>query len=226
MDAGARWLVLGIWVTTGLGVGWWMMRRGHSPRWIVIGMVLGPLLLPIAVERVERRPRRVATVPNRGAAPAARSTPRILVGLDGSASSTRSVAAVLGAYAPRDGQVMLVQVIGYDDTNPEYPAALAAAADHLTDAATRIRALVGDVSVTCEVVAGSPADALRRYATEQGVDLIIVGHRGHGMSTRVMGSVATALIRDAPVPVVVGAVPHQGATRSSLASPVADAGHG
>ena len=54
-----------------------------------------------------------------------------------------------------------------------------------------------------EVVMGvNVADALVRYACEQGVDLIVMGRRGLGAIRGMIGSVSYALLREAEIPVL------------------------
>jgi nucleotide-binding universal stress UspA family protein len=51
---------------------------------------------------------------------------------------------------------------------------------------------------------GDPAETITRFAREQGCDEIVVGTRGlSGLSSLLMGSVATKIIHQAPVPVVL-----------------------
>ncbi|MGB3233373.1 MAG: universal stress protein, partial [Mycobacterium sp.] len=44
------------WIVVGLVSGLWMARHGHDPLWTLIAVVLGPLFVPIAMERVQRHP--------------------------------------------------------------------------------------------------------------------------------------------------------------------------
>ena len=44
------------WVLIGLLSGIWMARRGFDALWILLAAPLGPLFVPIAIERVRRRP--------------------------------------------------------------------------------------------------------------------------------------------------------------------------
>ena len=61
------------------------------------------------------------------------------------------------------------------------------------------------------IVRGNPARELLRVARERRVDLIVAGSHGHGALKRLfVGSVATALLRDATIPVLIlpaGATP-------------------
>lgn len=50
---------------------------------------------------------------------------------------------------------------------------------------------------------GSPSEVIKKYATEQGVDLVVLGTRGnHGLSRLIMGSVAEKTVRLATCPVL------------------------
>jgi nucleotide-binding universal stress UspA family protein len=58
--------------------------------------------------------------------------------------------------------------------------------------------------ISCEVVVGSAADAIISFARESAIDLIAIGHVGHGrLGNLVLGSVAKRVIDAAPCPVMV-----------------------
>ncbi len=58
--------------------------------------------------------------------------------------------------------------------------------------------------VTCEVVVGSAAEAIVSFARGSAIDLIAIGHVGHGrLGNLVLGSVAKRVIDTAPCPVLV-----------------------
>ncbi len=54
-------LLLVPWVATGVGaVVLLLYRRGHREgSWLLLGGVLGPFIVPIAIERASRKPRRL-----------------------------------------------------------------------------------------------------------------------------------------------------------------------
>lgn len=191
------------WVLLGLLVGLWMVRRGHDPRWAVVAVALGPIFVPIALERVERRPRLAAA--ELGALPErvgnAASGPRVLVGLDGSAESQHALTQVIELLGSRCGLLMLAEVVPYDATEDDTQAGLAAATERLTLAADAARKV--GVGVRFEVLAGPPGEALRRFAEEQAMDLLVVGRRGRGLSPRLLGSVSSDLVHHAHLPVLV-----------------------
>jgi len=191
------------WVLLGLVVGLWMVRRGHDPRWAVIAVALGPIFVPIALERVERRPRLAASgpgaLPERQDDPA--SGPRVLVGLDGSTESQHALTQVVELLGSRCGLLMLAEVVCYDATEDDTQTELAAATErlNLTAAAAREAGL----EVRFEVLAGRPGEALRRFAEDQTMDLLVVGRRGRGLSPRLLGSVSSDLVHHAHLPVLV-----------------------
>ena len=191
------------WVLLGLVVGLWMVRRGHDPRWAVIAVALGPIFVPIALERVERRPRLAAS--GLGALPERRddsaSGPRVLVGLDGSMESQQALTHVVELLGSRCGLLMLAEVVCYDATEDDMQTDLAAATERLTLAAAAARK--AGLEVRFEVLAGPPGEALRRFAEDQSMDLLVVGRRGRGLSPRLLGSVSSDLVHHAHLPVLV-----------------------
>ena len=60
------------------------------------------------------------------------------------------------------------------------------------------------VTVTGEILQGNIAGEIIRYATENGMDLIVVGTKGHGaLEELLMGSVTRNLVSLAHIPVLV-----------------------
>jgi nucleotide-binding universal stress UspA family protein len=58
-------------------------------------------------------------------------------------------------------------------------------------------------AATTEIVSGPNARSIVNYATERGMDLIVMGTHGRtGMAHLLMGSVAEKVVRDAPCPVM------------------------
>lgn len=193
------------WVLLGAVVGLWMVRRGHDPRWAVIAVALGPIFAPIALELVERRPRLAASGP--GALPDriddAGCGPRVLVGLDGSTESQQALTQVVDLLDSRCGLLMLAEVVCFDATEDHMQTELTAATERLTRAAAAAGASASGVEVRFEVLAGPPGEALRRFAEDQDMDLIVVGRRGRGLSPRLLGSVSSDLVHHSHLPVLV-----------------------
>jgi nucleotide-binding universal stress UspA family protein len=196
-------IVVVAWVAIGLATGLWMIRRGHDPRWLFIAVALGPLFVPAALERVERRPRLAASDPDGDPLPRSKMPdgPRVLVGLDGSPESERALTTALGFVGPQGGMLVLAEVVYYEATEDDTHAALDSAVERLAAAATRARA--AGVPARFEVLAGPPGETLRRFAAEQEMDLLVVGRRGRGLSARLLGSVSADLVQHSSVPVLV-----------------------
>lgn len=67
-----------------------------------------------------------------------------------------------------------------------------------------VKPLFSDVAVEHCIGAGDPAAEIVRFAAEKGVDWVIVGsHSGRGIRQLLLGSVAQAVLRRAPCPVLV-----------------------
>lgn len=190
-----------VWVLSGLVTGLWMARRGHDPRWTLIAVILGPLFVPIAFERIERTPRPVETVSvaRWGADASDAGSLRVMVGYDGSTEARHALKSALRLFGSAGAVIELVAVVSYDDGTDPDSAVLDQVKRKLADAA----ATVGDVAVGYAVLAGPPGPCLRWFAQEHGADTLVVGKRGRGMSTRMLGSVAEHLTAHCPVPVLV-----------------------
>ncbi len=190
-----------VWVLVGLLTGLWMARRGHDGRWTLIAVVLGPLFVPIAYERVERTPRSVDVTPvdSWGADPANEPGLRVLVGYDGSVEAEHALASALKLFGSGRGVLELVAVVSYDDASDPDATMVERAKHRLNEAASG----VGPVPTGYAVLAGPPGQCLRWYAENHRADVLVVGKRGRGMSTRMLGSVAEYLTAHCPVPVLV-----------------------
>ncbi|ELY44609.1 universal stress protein [Natronorubrum sulfidifaciens] len=78
--------------------------------------------------------------------------------------------------------------------------------------AVRERAVDAGVSVMGTVASGPPAKVILNYATENEIDLIVIGTHGRsGMTRHLLGSVTENVVRNADVPVVC--VPMRGDDR-------------
>ena len=56
------------------------------------------------------------------------------------------------------------------------------------------------VEIDVDVQPGHPADLISRYAAEGGYDLIVLGHRGHFVRDRLLGSTTDRVAEHARVP--------------------------
>jgi nucleotide-binding universal stress UspA family protein len=198
-----------LWVGIGLLLALVMGRHGHDPfAWWLLGTLLGPLALPLAVAADQRRGEPAWLV--RSGRPG-RGPVDVLVGLDGSAEAAAALAAVLELLGPQLGRLTLATVVGLDGSVEHDRAQARARAElerqgrlvqlrlstgqHGPHDARRVPALV--------LAAGHPAQVLSRLAAEGGYDLLVVGSRGAGLSKVLLGSTATSLAAHAKVPVLV-----------------------
>lgn len=180
-----------------------MARRGYDPLWVLIAVPLGLLFLPIALERIQRRPDVAAfgakgAPPRRSADPAA--GPRVLVGLDDSVHSDRALKTALDLIGPRCELLVLAEVVTFDATETVSGSVIDAASARLAEMAAKIE-IPG--TVCTEVLTGPPGPTLRKCAEGQDMDLIVVGRRGRGRSPRLLGSVSAELVEHSPIPVLV-----------------------
>ncbi|SFO76062.1 Nucleotide-binding universal stress protein, UspA family [Geodermatophilus dictyosporus] len=204
-------LLLLAWVATGAtAVVLLLHRRGHREgSWLLIGAVLGPLVVPIALERAARTGRRLERRVARAADPAPARDDRlcVLVGVDGSPESEQAVRDAARLVAPAVGRLLLVTVVDPDVTE---------ARDGGEEQRRRARELLEEsaralsataATVETEVVAGQPGPCLLQLAEDEDVDLVVVGRRGRGLSRTVLGSAATTLSSRAGRPVLLAAPP-------------------
>lgn len=206
----ALFVVMIVWVIVGLITGLVMGRRGNSWfGWAVIGCVLGPLVIPVALSTA-RRERDVQPITlARGEEGTGRL--RVVVGVDGSAESQAAVRSVIALLGDRIGSFTLAAVIDYDaarsgwkgDDQQEAEAALADA-ERVADSS-----LHGAAETV--LLAGVPSRALLEHAATTDADLLAIGSRGRGASTALLGSVASQLAAKSSVPVLVVSE-HDGAT--------------
>lgn len=151
---------------------------------------------------------------------------RVILGEDGSPAgmAARDVVAAWPAFA-----AIPVVVVGVVDVAAPWrtgiaPTMFSAAMDVYTEmianartthreivAATEAHLRAAGRTVSGELREGDPADQLRRAATDDAGDLVVVGSRGHvGISRLVMGSVAHAVLTHAHCSVLVVKRPHDG----------------
>ncbi|MFB6189027.1 MAG: universal stress protein [Halapricum sp.] len=66
-----------------------------------------------------------------------------------------------------------------------------------------IESRAGDVPVTRQITDGSPSRQIVQYATENDIDVIVMGTHGRGGIDRLLlGSVAEHVVRTSPIPVL------------------------
>jgi nucleotide-binding universal stress UspA family protein len=190
-------IVLG-WALFGVSMALLMGRWGYRPfTWLILALVLGPLVLPVAgnTNRLDspRVVARLATGRDR------RGGVDVVAGVDGSAESQTALRSAIDLLGPRIGRLTVATVVDFDT----------AAMSPQSEEQRRARELVGRASESIEpkpetiVLSGPPAEVLRKFAAVNGYELIVVGRRGRGMSTRLLGSVASALAHGGDVPTLI-----------------------
>ncbi|SFF53631.1 Nucleotide-binding universal stress protein, UspA family [Blastococcus tunisiensis] len=189
-----------LWVLVGLvAVLLFLGRRGYrSGTWYLLGAVLGPLFLPIAMERGRRAPDDTEVAARRDA-PSERLT--VLVGVDGSAESDAAVREAARLFAPGAARVLLVGVADPDVAEFGDEARLRAWQDLLDDRAGWFPP--GGAVPVPRLRYGQPDRVLLETADAEGADVLVVGRRGRGLSHLLLGSVADSLSRHAVIPVLL-----------------------
>ncbi|WP_308124059.1 universal stress protein [Mycolicibacterium xanthum] len=204
MNAATVLVLIIAWGLIGLLSGVWMARRGYDPLWILLAVPLGPLFFPIAVERVRRRPGFAGPAPASGTPPPD-AGPRVLIGLDGSPESEQTLATALRMLGSQCSLLVLAEVVHYEAAEDTDRVEMDAAA-------RRLRAAAAPVDITgpvrTEVLVGAPGSALREFAEREGIDILVVGRRGRGLSRHLLGSVSNDLVTHSTVPVLVVEPPH------------------
>lgn len=188
------------WAVIGLIVAFVMRRRGHDfSVWLVLGVALGPLIVPLAIERAhyhsakEYQPRRAPTPPHIGF--------DVLAGIDGSDEAFRAIDTALKLFGGRVSSVAIATVLDFDsEASTSGLEAQTAADEMLYEVAARIQY----DPVGTKILFGKPDEALAEYARTSGMELIVVGARGYGASERLFGSVTGRLVGSSEVPVFVG----------------------
>jgi len=187
-----------------------MGRLGRSPfAWGLLGLVLGPIALLLALVEVRsERPwwTRLVASGDPGSGPV-----DVLVGVDGSPESAAATTAALELLGDRVGRLTLVAVTDLDESYAGREERVRLQGE-LERQAEAVRAWLGEreaagqatrVNPELQLMAGRPATTLDTIAAEDGYGLLVVGARGAGMSSLLLGSVATSLAARASVPVLV-----------------------
>jgi nucleotide-binding universal stress UspA family protein len=186
------------WVAIGVVAAIVIGRRGHAPfTWLILGTVLGPLVLPLALAR----DRDAAALPMGSNAGEWVGPVDVLVGIDGSRQSNQAVAAALHLFGDRLGRLTLAAVVDYD-------AALGGAVAPGQREARRAleevqNSLNASLSSDTVVLSGVAGEVLLAHAQAGGYDVIAVGRRGRGASKAIIGSVASSLSRTSTTPVLI-----------------------
>jgi len=198
----ALFVVMIVWVVTGLVTGIVMGRRGHSWfGWTAIGCVLGPLVIPVAISTVGHDHEMTAITITRGDTGIGGF--RVVVGIDGSAESLLAVKSAINLLGDRIGTLVLAAVIDFDAARSGWKGADQQQAEGALVGASQLAGAALDRAPETVLLSGVPARALLEHATSSGAHVLAIGSRGRGASKALLGSVATYLAANAPVPVLV-----------------------
>ncbi|GAB3852094.1 hypothetical protein GCM10029963_41030 [Micromonospora andamanensis] len=198
-------LVAVLWLTVGLGTAAVFVTRGghRNLLWYLVGALLGPLFVPIAVERGRARPQLV-DVRHRPSDPVGTGL-RVLVGVDGSAHADRALRAIARTLTGSTSELVLVTVTSPDLSDAESRREHERARRMIDERATWLPE--GLPRPTTAIVTGHPVDALLAIADDRDVDLLVVGRHGHGIGDRLLGSVAEGLTQRSARAVLLGSLP-------------------
>jgi nucleotide-binding universal stress UspA family protein len=124
----------------------------------------------------------------------------LVVGVDASPESLAAVEWALRLAEALRSRVVAVHAVGLleDQQLRPHPDVTATVA-----AARSLNAGFAGVEVDSEFVDGAAAEVLTRIADEQHAVLIVVGSRGLGRATRLLGSTSEAVLSRATTPVLV-----------------------
>lgn len=175
-----------------------MRRRGHDfHEWLVLGVVLGPLVVPLAVERA--RFHSTGHLLEGGEPHGGRFD--LLAGLDGSTEAVDALQTALRLFGGCVSTVTIVKVLDYDSLGSHSGAERRAEAEEMLAAAAG-RLPVDQVET--KILFGRPDRAIAEYARGAGIELVVVGARGQGASEALFGSVTSRLVGGCGTPVFVG----------------------
>lgn len=194
-------ILLLAWVSFGVLLALVMGRRGHRPAaWGILGMMLGPLAVPIAFGAARRHGRSTVITLTTGGA--IRQGIGVLAGIDGSEEARLALRRGVTLLGSHIGRLALVAVLPYDAEDD--PVVLERDQTQARRWMTAARDAAPGVAAEEHVMTGRPAEVLADLAESDDFDVIVVGARGQGMSPRLFGSVAGTLAHSSPVPVLIG----------------------
>ena len=134
---------------------------------------------------------------------------RILVAVDGSDGSQRALETAL-ELAGLTGATLLALAV--EGPLPAYAATVGEVDEVKRENDVFFERLLGDVRaraedagvpVEVELRPGHAAELIVHHARERGADLIVLGHRGHFLRDRMLGSTADRVAEHADCPVMI-----------------------
>jgi nucleotide-binding universal stress UspA family protein len=141
---------------------------------------------------------------------------KILVPVDGSAHAKCAVEMAVELAKCHGSYVFLLHVIRDLSLPPEIMAMIRTgevtesrmeilqnSAEIILESARARFEEAGLADVKSEYILGDPASKILAYAKENGVDLIVIGHRGLGPTEGLLGGVARKLVNRTPISVLI-----------------------
>ncbi len=200
MEANELVIVAAVWVAIGVVCAFVMRRRGHDFYvWLALGTVLGPLVVPLAIERarfhdsLDRRTEGIPTPPKSGF--------DVVAGIDGSEESMTAIRSALDLFGDSLTSLTIVTVLDYDSESSAAGTEPREQAQAMLDEAAE---RTGMDFVRTEILYGRADRAIDEFARTHGAELIVVGARGHGATEALFGSITERLVGAGEVPVYVG----------------------
>lgn len=201
MDTQLLIMLLLLWSGTGVVTALWLRLRGHDfVSWAAVGVVFGPLVVPLARLRAVTEPRGhrrvvLAGVPGEGDL-------AVLVGVDGSPESLHALEQAVRLFGSRMGTLTVATAVDFETANEIEVTVLP------SEARDRVHLLLDEAAASIApfrpetvILSGRAHEALADAAADH--DVLVIGPRGRGRSESLFGSAATALATGAPVPVLI-----------------------
>jgi nucleotide-binding universal stress UspA family protein len=175
-------------------------KWGHDPfGWVFLAAVMGPIAI-IGLLGTRHRDDDVARTapPRRGAG----GRPSVVIGCDGSEASARAAGYAAGSFSNSDIVLLVVEAHGAEPRTPDEERQQV---DRVASQTASARSALSAKGVVPEVTVayGNVGEEIVRYADREGVDAIVVGRRGAGLSRALLGSVSDHIVKNAKQPVVV-----------------------
>lgn len=188
------------WLLTGIVTGIVMRRQGHDLFvWLALGSVLGPLVVPLAVDNA--RSIKVAQQASHARPGPPAEGLDLLLAIDGSPAALHAAKSAVAMFGSMATSVTVATVLDFEaETSATGKDDQMKAQELLDDVAGRIRF----PNIETKILFGRPDVALAEHARVSGTELIVVGPRGHGASETIFGSVTKNLVAGGSVPVFVG----------------------
>jgi nucleotide-binding universal stress UspA family protein len=203
MSATGALVVLALpWALIGVVAAVVMGRRGHAVYpWVVLGVVLGPLVIPLTISAVRRE--QSASEPTIVRADLRSPELAVLAGVDGSEDATGALVTAIALFGTRIGRLTIATVLDFALEQTSAGRDAQARAVEMLATHARVGAELLEREVDTAMLYGRPADALVQHALDGNYDLIVISPRGRGASRVVFGSVASQLARGSGVPIVI-----------------------